>query len=485
MLAAQLDSSVHGQIPLADLSVEVKNLRKAIGDLAAHTQRLADQYKKNAGVQDCLRFLERALTSISDEDENWPDRSVKIDWVEFGKVLKVRRKSSGMGIKEVAEMAGISESMFRFIETAEKRPSLNLVRQLLMIPRLNLRMDDILGESSGDSVIPTVWFAPHYDPRQMIVDLVAQLNGAGCSLEQTGAYLDYQSADDWLTTCNAPSYRAAFSNTAALEMVAKQIAESCGAGGLDVIAIGSGDAKREVKFVECLLEHTRNRNIKDIRLFLVDISHSLLTEAHNHARNTLGNSVKHIVALHGNFHDLSQFPLFSHADRRSRSRVFTLLGCTLVNLDNEFRFFRDTMNAASPDDFFLADYTNAYASPDDAEQIRALDPPLTTGVQPTHKTWLGGPIRRYTKGVNTVDFSVELNTDCIVPGSYELAFIANVTLGKGEQSRRFVTWRVRRYDPALLEECLARAGWKTELRIPYGGNERQRLNLMLLRKLAG
>ena len=50
--------------------------------------------------------------------------------------------------------------------------------------------------------------------------------------------------------------------------------------------------------------------------------------------------------------------------------MFTLLGCTLANLDNEVRFFRDTMNAAAAGDFFIADYSNACAPPEQPERIR-------------------------------------------------------------------------------------------------------------------
>lgn len=486
--AASFDSSTRKPKPvlppLSELSIEEENLRSNLDALVSHTHRLAVQFPKNGGISECLQLLKKARASISEEDEGWPSPDVKIDWVAFGKTLKLRRRTAKLGLKELADMADISASMIRAVESAEKRPSRNLLRSLLMVPRLNLRLDDIMGDNSSDSVIPTVWFAPHYDPRQMTIDLVSQLNGAGCSLEQTTAYLDNQSADDWLTTCNTAKYLAQFSDTSPIDAIAKKIAGNCGGGGIDIIAIGCGDAKSEVKLVESLLAQSKTHNIKDIRLFLVDISHTLLTVGYNHAKVSLGAAVKDLIALHGNFHDLSQFPLFSHADRRNRCRVFTMLGCTLVNLDNEYKFFRDTMNAACPGDYFIADYTKSYASSDEPEQIRALDPPLTTGVLETHKVWLGGPIRRYTKGANAIDFTIELNTDCIVRGSYELVFVANVMMQEKDETRRFVTWRVRRYDAALLEEGLARTGWHTELCLPYGGNERQKLNLMLLRKSA-
>ena len=470
------------QDPLRDLSADISTLRQAVDHVTQQAQQFAERYQKNSGFQECFLFLQKALISISDEDELWPDPGIDIDWVEFGKTLKLRRQQASLGQKEIAELVEVSEPMIRSIEAARRRPSRKLLLRLLAVPALNMHLDDLLGSSGQPGVIPTLWMSPEYDPRQLITALVERLNGSGCSLEQTTAYLDATSAMDWLATCSTPNYLALFSNAEAMEAVALQVAERCGAGGVDVIALGSGDARREVRLVECLLEHTARRNIKDIRVFLLDISHVLLTEGHKYATSKIGSAVKNLFALHGNFHELAQYPLFSQGDLRSRCRVFTLFGGTMANLDNEVRFFRDTMSAAIPGDFFVTDYASAYASADEPDRIRELDPPLRSGVLPGHKTWLSGSLLRHTKGARSVDISIELNTDCTVRGSYELVFVANVTMEKGTASRRFVVWRVRRYDPVLLEECLARTGWATEMQIPFGGNERSKLTLALLRK---
>ncbi len=77
--------------------------------------------------------------------------------------------------------------------------------------------------------------------------------------------------------------------TAALDTTAARIAEQCGAGGVDLIALGCGDAKREVKLAECLLPHGARNNIQDIRLFLLDISHSKVFSASRRAPNTVAN----------------------------------------------------------------------------------------------------------------------------------------------------------------------------------------------------
>ena len=55
-----------------------------------------------------------------------------------------------------------------------------------------------------------------------------------------------------------------------------------------------------------------------------------------------------------------------------------------------------------------------------------------------------------------------------VPGSYGFDAVARVKMRDGRPDRRFLMWRVRRYDPKLLSESLAELGWKTIERIDYG-----------------
>jgi hypothetical protein len=354
---------------------------------------------------------------------------------------------------------------------------------MLAAPPLGLRLEDIAADSANDGVVPTSWLAPHYDPSQMITAMVEQLNGASGSLEQTTAYLDLQSAKDCLDIFSSPSYLAAFSNAAALDQVAEQIAADAGAGGIDVIALGCGDAKREIKLVEQLLAHSREHGVSDIRLFLLDISHSLLTVAHGNAREALGASVKSIIALHGNFHDLPKYPLYSERDVRTRTRVFTMLGCTLANLYNEVSFFRDTMSSAAKGDFFVVDFTNTFAPADNPDLIRRTDPAYLAGVRSNLKTWLAGPLHRYVRGLSDADFSIEVNTDCPVRGSYELTYVANLTVNGTPAHRRFASFRVKRYDAEQFEECLRRSDWQPIKRLPYGANNRNNTTLSLLRKV--
>lgn len=467
-----------------DDSSSLCDLQRRIAEVVQGAEQLRSVYAKNTAVHECLLFLKKGLACISEDGEDfWFDStSVKIDWEGFGKRLQRKRMRAKLGQKELGHLVDISDGMIRAIEGGQRRPSRAVLLRLLAVPALGLGLEDIAADSSHDGVVPTSWLASDYDPSQMITTMVEQLNGAGGWLEQTTAYLDYQSAKDWIDISSSPSYLESFSNTSALEQVAQHIVAESGAGGLDVIALGSGDAKREIKLVEYLLKHSRAHGISDIRLFLLDISHSLLTVGHGNAREALGKWIKSIIALHGNFHDLPKYPLFSERDVRTRTRVFTMLGCTLANLDNEVRFFRDTMSSAAQGDFFVADFTNAYASSEHPEQIRTQDPHYLSGIRNGYKTWLAGPLHRYVQGLTDVELSVDLNTDCTVRGSYELTYVAHLTVRGTPAQRRFAIFRIKRYDVEKLEECLSRAGWMPMERLAYGASDRSRITLSLLKR---
>ncbi len=482
-MSATPSTAMSATAAATDPSRPLRDLQLRIADNLQAARRLSELYPKNTALHECLLFLQKARVCLNPEDDDlWLDSSVQVDWQNLGKRLQRKRMLAKLGQKEIAEQVGISEAMIRAIEGGQRRPSRTVLLRLLAVPSLGLRLEDIATAAANDGVVPTSWLAHNYDPAQLITAMVEQINSAGGSLEQTTAYLDYQSAKDCLDIFGSPHYLNTFSNTQALEQVAQRIAAGAGAGGLDVIALGSGDAKREIKLVQYLLQHGRALGIKDIRLFLLDISHSLLTTGHRNACEALGREVKSIIALHGNFHDLPKYSLFSERDIRTRTRVFTMLGCSLANLDNEVRFFRDTMNSAAKGDFFVADFNKAYASADHPEQIRTLDPNYVSGVRKELQHWLAGPLRRYREDLVDVEFSIELSTDCAVRGSYELTYMAHLTIQGASSRVRLAMFRVKRYDVEKLEECLGRSGWLALERLAYGLNDRTQITLSLLQR---
>lgn len=462
-----------------NIGTDLAELNADTERLIACAERVLQRHKSATTVETFIRKLGDAHRSLTFADPAI-DAS-QVDLLSFGEVLRERRDNAKMSQKEIAALAGVSTSMIRAIEHGERRPGLRVLMRLLSIPTLELDLEDLAGSTPG-GMQPAIWLAPEYDPRELLRELCAKLGGSGCSLEQSFAYLDTQSATDYLALANQPAYQVpAFDKTQPLDQLARQIAAECRASQIDIVAMGCGDAKKETQLAESLVRYSSGRF--KVRLLLLDISHALLTEGYKHARATLQRSVT-IIALQGNFHDIAQYPIFHAGGDNRRCRVLTMLGNTLANLDNELRFFRDNLAGASLGDYFLLDYTSAFADPGKPSDIRRLDPALER-VRDTHRTWLTGIFRRYCAGLKNVDIEIELNLDTNVRGSYELAYVANVQLGDARPARRFVVLRIRRYEGDLLDESLGRCGWSAVARLPYGAKGSNRLQLMLLQRSDG
>ena len=159
-----------------------------------------------------------------------------------------------------------------------------------------------------------------------------------------------------------------------------------------------------------------------------------------------------------------------------------LLGYTLVNLNDELRYFRDTLSCCAPGDLFLCDVSVAHFPATDRESIRTKDPGMQGRFSPVYEAWLGGVIHRYCKAVDDVKLTKELAPLGGVPGSYGFDAIATVKMRDRQPDRRFLMWRIRRYDPKLLSDCLADLGWKTIERFDYGPSGKKQLSMLLLEK---
>jgi transcriptional regulator with XRE-family HTH domain len=427
-----------------------------------------------------IRFVQKALTLVGDADDG--TEAGPVDWPTFAARLRDRRLAAKMSQEVLAEKVDVTATTIRNIESQRRRPGRGLMLKLLAVPELDLRVSDIeldAEQSHGAAWTPTSWFAPKYDPVAMLSDMVEVLNGGGGQVEQTLLYFDPQSAADWMATCNSAAYVATYRSHVPHAAVAKHIAERIGNQTVQINALGCGDARAEVM----LAEHLQPLLPKPpkLELYLLDISHVLLNAANKHAVETLPNIP--VLTVHGNFHELPRYTMLTQPRDRCR-RLYTLLGLTLVNLREEVRFFRDTLSCAAPGDLFLFDVLFAYASPDRPDEIRRKDPALTNPVRETHKAWLGGPLRRYCRGLADIDFAIELDTNCPVPGSYGLDFIATAKMQGGLPDRRFSMTRWRRYDPKKLADSLAAVGWQPELTVPYGetSDGYPTMALMLLRK---
>ena len=472
-------SSLHAPALLSvDEDSRIEHVQIKLVEVLHEMQK--DQAKPIVNLREAIRCVQKALTLLGDPN----DRSEMgpVDWPAFAARLRQRRNAAKMSQESLADKVGVTATTIRNLESRRKRPGRGLMLKLLAVPQLDLRVSDIELDaelSPGAAWTPTSCFAPKYDPVAMVSDMVEILNGEGGQVEQTLLYFDPQSASDWMATCNSTAYIAAYRTGRPFERVAQHVTDCLGSQQLVVNALGCGDGKSEVALVDQLLQCLPTNQKPE--LYLVDISHALLNAAYKHASEELPDV--RVLTVHGNFHELPRYTMLTQP-RGRRLRLYTLLGLTLVNLRDEVRFFSNTLSCCAPGDLFLCDILIAPASPDRPDEIRRTDPSLLSKVRPAHAAWLGGPLRRYCRGMADVEFHLELDTRCPVPGSYGLDFIATVKMQGGLPDRRFLMAMTRRYDPQKLEDSLESVGWHPELTLPYrpGPDGQPTMALMLFRK---
>lgn len=383
-----------------------------------------------------------------------PDRALSVVAVElalaladpgadFGAMVRRNRERAGWSIPDLAVRSGLSENTIRNIEGGRTTPAQESMARLLGVPELQLGVADHT-LPPGATLRPNIWFTTRYDPTAMTLDLRAVVNGPGGTLEQSYLYLDNQSAADYLAVCEA--YGALRGNQfAELQRLGERVARE---GKLvDVIAIGSGDGRAEV----CLTQGIASAGAVG-KLYLLDISHSLLAHAHEHATAVLHPQGVEVEVVHGNFHKLQRYSML-HAGPGKPRRLYTLLGATLANLADELRFFRDLHSCSAAGDLLLVDYQVAHNPPED-------DPTLKAGAIPKiFFDWHSGPLMRNNPQVRTVKMSPQLGPGRMA-GSYIIASVAMATLADGSV-RSYRMMNSARYTPAVLAEVLTGAGWET------------------------
>lgn len=409
--------------------------------------------------------------------------------VEFGKTVVQLRAKTKMSRQGLAQRAGLSRNTILNIELGKNNPTHSTLMRLLAVTELGLSQSDIPWRQPSESDLssaPNCWIAPGYDPIKMFVDLITLLNGQGGTIEQTYAYLDPKSALNWFVLSNQSNYATVYRERMPLAELAANLLKSAGHGRLDIIALGAGDGKQEVRLLQHLLEQTEAGPAKmraDISLYLLDISQPLLSEAYRHASATLqGQSGITVWAVQGNFHHLPRYTQLHYSPQRAnRRRLITMFGNTLGNLDNEPSFFRHSLVGFAPGDLLLLDVDLTHASASDTAEIRKKDPALQNGVRPAHIEWLGGPLLRYCNGAVDVQLRYELETNCPVAGSYCLDALATVKLADGRE-KRFSVFRFKRYDAPSLIQLLETLGWEAVAQHSYGPGQTPMKMLLLFHK---
>jgi transcriptional regulator with XRE-family HTH domain len=442
-------------------------------------------------VQDVVHFVEAASNPQTAKKAN---QSLTIKQLQdFGKLLRDKRNAAGYSRVQLARKAKLSDATIKFIETARHPPSRATLIRLIGVPELKLSWADVPGQPAPPAPERPVseeklevsaelncFITPTYDPVRMVMDLGRFLNGAGGHVEQTSAYLDHQSAAAYMAMCQQSAVAAGLRACVPLAEAARRIVAASGGVGLNIIALGPGDATLEVRLVQHLIEEGR---VPKLELCLLDISQPLLSCAYKHAADTLiGIPNVHVWGMQCNFHHLPLYTqLYYTPPHLQRRRVFCMLGHTLGNLENEPRFFQHSLLGCSRGDLLLFDVQLARGPADDPAEIKKRDKTWQNGVSAAHAAWLGGPIWRHCKDVTNVEFHWNLETQCPVPGSYALDAVATVQ-SRGRADRQFSMFRFRRYDPVKLAECLAPFGWEEIGAMPYGSGGEKDASLRLFCK---
>ena len=309
------------------------------------------------------------------------------------------------------------------------------------------------------------------------------LKGRGGHLEQTYLYLDPSSAAAWCSIAEQESYTTA-RNLMPLGRVAERIAALAGPVGLDVIGLGCGDGKDEVRLTQRLLDLNRNLNL---RLYLLDISQPLCSGAYRQAAELLGDRpTVSVYAIQGNFHNLQRYsPLLHAPERAHRRRVVCMFGNTFANLQNEVMFVRNSLLGFAPGDFLLLNVPATMASADKPTEILLKDRRLSGQVptdekspQDQHQLDL---LRRYIPGIKNIDIRPVLDFDaCPIPGSYAADIRATVHMMTGE-TKQFSVLYAKRYDQAQLDCKMCKEGWLPVAHWRYAEEYHPRLLLLYQR----
>jgi len=402
------------------------------------------------------------MESVSEESLIKETEIVASPPANFGELLRRRREEAGLSVADLARKTWVVRTTIHNIEEGLTSASPQTLKLLASVKALRLTELDNSRDGSLEA-----WFTEQYNPMQMVRGMGAVLNGPGGQIEQTLLYLDPQSAFDWYALSNSEQYITAFRSKIPLDKLAQRIFKESKGVGLDVDGLGCGDGKTETALMQLLADQMPAP--PDLQLYLLDISHVLLSEAYRTALDSLAPRRIPVFAIHGNFNDVSKNPLlYMHPRSIRRLRLFLMMGYTLGNISDEPWFFRDLAACAQPGDLAVLDFQLARAPADQPEKIRELDPPIRAKRPVASYTdFLSGPLRRHCRGLQGIRLRTELSTHCPVPGSYALENWAAVEK-EDEPLRQFLVWRIKRYDLEKLSECLRSLGWNTLHAWKYG-----------------
>lgn len=391
----------------------------------------------------------------------------------LGELLRMRREQAGLSRAKLGKKARVSEASIKLVESYGQI-SRKMFLRLIAVPDLRLTYVDGAAAFDGPQQIPLELAAGADVPH--VVELAPRLNAflapvadvmslyeqqrqallarSGAPLRPFVAYFDPAGAFDyrqWLDASGSGwqtrSVLAQF-----LEPIKRCLELDPGVPDLrplDVVALGCGVGENETHLVQVLLEEALGG---PLTLCLQDLSFPLLSAASRHASDVLSIYPQATRwALHA---DLEQLGPHGTLLLRERSRrLFTLLGHTLGEVENEQRLLRESIGAvALPGDLLLLDVA-----------VTSAEPPATRELLwKLYEKWQRGLVQRARPELKGLQLEELLLTQ---QGWADLEHDIVVT---SDQGPRWVVGRRRSYNPARLSKLLGAAGWNVLHREDYG-----------------
>ena len=326
----------------------------------------------------------------------------------------------------------------------------------------------------------------YYEPQGALA--WERLIGAGYDQDRWLAGAD-KCAEGWLTDKGPLSQALGFDGRGRLK-------------GLEVVALGSGEATKELALLAKVmrLEKSVGRTLPFLTFAPVDVSIPLLIRAATNARRLAASSrpgalySTHINAFCADFEEgglrFAQRLAGDDPVVERGARLVTLLGNTFGNLRDEDRFLRERLQTlVRPGDFLWLEVgVKASRLEDEPLYLLTLDDHAETASEANRRLLLEGPYRRWEAALGrptaevTMRVRVRNNDETArVPGSinfcHDLVF---------RTDRRVCSMLYsRRYDIAQLTDWLSAHGFKAEsvATVEDSGHQPRVAHLLLRRSM--
>lgn len=305
-------------------------------------------------------------------------------------------------------------------------------------------------------------------PMQMIPELCRICNNRrGGTIDQSYLYSDALSASGWTEICNQEDYFTSYDGSQSLTWVAELIKHHLedtrfDPRKMDLIALGPGDARKEGKLMQSLLDLDPNLHVN---CHLIEKSYPLQVAAHHYLHSMFGHTGRAIIRE--SLADFWKLPymsnLFDSKESEETLRVACMFGYTFGNLDGELWFVRNSLRALKPGDLFLLDAVLAYAPHHNEEAIRKEDPRLASHTiwQVATENWLTTTLQRHRLNCGEVSFENVLSTTTsAIPNTYTIEVHAEVQDKDRNQKARFNILRLHRYEQESLIQAICKEGFR-------------------------